>query len=119
MTKKVSLAMLLLASTLSLGAIADEIPKAFHGKWATNATICTSKGPEAEAIVTVDRKGYQGYEVSCRVKKIKTSTSAAMAASGACDEEGTSSPASLTLELIDDGKALKISGEKYVRCGVR
>ena len=97
--------------------MADEIPNAFHGQWGVSAAVCGSKGPEADTIVTVGRKGYQGYEISCQIKKIKTSSPTVLIASGSCDEEGESSPTTIKMELLSGGKGLKIGEEKYVKCG--
>ena len=97
-------------------ASGDEIPSAFRGRWADTAAVCKSKGPAADTVITIKNHGYEGYEMYCNVKKIKTLTSNLFISSGTCNQEGNESPATIKLELFNNGRELKISGQKVIKC---
>ena len=107
---------------------AVEFPQAFRGDWApmysnTSAAqavkICTSTGPEAEAIATIDRKSYQGYEVYFELKKIAKSTPTKIIINGVVSVEGDNEPVAWTFELTEDGNILKTDDDTYIKCEKR
>ncbi len=53
------------ALTASLGTESQPpaIPEQFHGRWAPSARACL----EPPAVITIDRRGYQGWEVTTSV----------------------------------------------------
>lgn len=100
----------------SIVAQAADIPAQFRGQWGETAKTCNRNAPESENLVKISEKRLDGYEIGCRLKKVKVATETLFEGAFACAVEGETSNNQYRLELLDGGKTLLSNGNKLIRC---
>ncbi len=99
----------------SIAAQAADIPAQFRGQWGETTKTCNSKAIESNNLIKISDKKLEGYEMGCRLKKMKTATDTLLEGTFACDVEGETSAVQYKLELLDGGKTLLSNGSKLLR----
>jgi predicted HicB family RNase H-like nuclease len=95
---------------------ADELPQAFRGAWGATTKECNPKAPESENQVKVSAKTLIEYESSCKLKKIKSSSTTSLEGTFTCSVEGENSTVPIKMSLLEDGKVLILRDTKLMRC---
>ena len=97
---------------------ADELPRAFRGGWGATAKECNPKAAESNNQVTVSANHLAGYEWSCKLKKLKSSSASNIEGIFVCSEDGEdpSDPETIKVALLNDGNILLLRDKKLMRC---
>ena len=114
--KTVKLILLSILATASVVTFASDIPAQFRGQWGQTAKACNPKAIESEGLFKISNKKIDGYEMGCRLKKVKTSTDVLFDGVFSCDVEGETSNIQYKFELLDGGKVIISNGERLLRC---
>lgn len=95
---------------------AAEIPLQFRGQWGESSKTCNPKMLESNNLLKISDRRIDGYEIGCRLKKLKAATDVLFEGTFACDVEGETSDMRYRLDLQNGGKAILSNGNKLIRC---
>lgn len=107
---------LAITTFISVAAQAVEIPLQFRGQWGESSKTCNPKMVESNNLLKISDRKIEGYEIGCRLKKLKEATDVLFEGTFACDVEGETSDMQYRLDLQNGGKIILSNGNKLIRC---
>lgn len=108
-----------LSDALSQSAVSKEIPKEFHGHWeVVDSSDCQMIDTGQATLITKD--SIAGWEWHDEIKSTQWVQQGTVldVVSSRCAEGDCEAPSKVTLTLSNNGNALSIGENKYVRCGI-